>query len=151
MLSGVVEMNVKHFPFLQTLLAKGEVTSPNYPDNYPNNLEKTDTIQVEKGLIISLQFIAFDIEAAYDYDYEEYEYDYESIIGCYDHLTITDGDGTTLMEKSCGNSLPADIRSRSNVVKLVFSTSPYDPYDPYDGWSVRWSAVTPGECQQCIW
>ena len=132
MLSRVVERNVKHFPFLQTLLATGNVTSPNYPNNYPNGLEKTDTIQVEEGLILSLQFTAFDIE---------------SDPTCrYDHLTITDGDGTTLMEKSCGNSLPAAIRSRSNVVNLVFST---DGGATYSGWSVSWSAVTPGECQQC--
>ena len=38
------------------------VTSPNYPGNYPNNLEKkTEIIQVELGLVISLQFTAFDI------------------------------------------------------------------------------------------
>ena len=144
MLSRVVERNVQHFPFLQTLLATGVVTSPNYPDNYPKNLEKTDTIQVEQGLIISLQFIAFDIEA--QYDYEEYESDYESFTCPYDHLTITDGDGTTLMEKSCGNSLPAAIRSTSNIVNLVFITS---RSGTSSGWSVNWSAVTPGECQKC--
>ena len=133
MLSRVVEMNVKHFPFLQTLLATGVVTSPNYPDNYPNSLEKTDTIQVEQGLILSLQFTAFDIHTWY--------------YTCgYDHLTITDGDGTTLMEKSCGNSLPAAIRSTSNIVNLVFITS---RAGTSSGWSVNWSAVTPGECQQC--
>ena len=43
MLSRVVEMNVQHFPFLQTLLATGVVKSPNYPGNYPNDLEKTET------------------------------------------------------------------------------------------------------------
>ena len=101
---------------------------------------------MEQGLILSLQFTAFDIEAEYDYDYEEGEYDYESIIGCIVHLTITDGDGTTLMEKSCGNSLPAAIRSTSNVVNLVFSTN---GDDTDSGWTVSWSAVTPGECQQC--
>ena len=111
----------------------GVVTSPNNPGNYPNNLDKTETIQVEEGLIISLQFTAFDID--------------DSSSTCRnDHLTITDGDGTTLMEKSCGNSLPAAIRSRSNVVNLVFST---DGGVTYSGWSVSWSAVTPGECQQC--
>ena len=125
---------MKHFPFLQTLLATGNVTSPNYPGNYPNNLEKTDTIQVKKGLIISLQFTAFDIES------------YSTGV-CFDHLTITDGDGTTLMEKSCGTTLPADITSTSNIVKLVFSTDGYDAGS--SGWSVSWSAVTPGECQQC--
>ena len=64
MLSGVVERNVKHFPFLQILLATGVVTSPNYPGNYPNSLEKAETIKVEEGLIISLQFTAFDIAYA---------------------------------------------------------------------------------------
>ena len=155
-------MNVKHFPFLQTLLATGVVTSPNYPGEYPNNLEKTDTIQVERGLVISLHFTYFDIEVQYNFDYEENEYDYEYIIGCSDHLTITDGDGTTLMEKSCGStyegnvnvggqslgsSLPAAIRSTSNIVNLLFSTDNYDGGN--SGWSVNWSAVTPGECQQC--
>ena len=110
----------------------GEVTSPNYPGNYTNNLEKTETLQVEEGLILSLQFTAFDIES-------------HSTCG-YDHLTITDGDGTTLMEKSCGSSLPADIISTSNIVKLVFSTN---FVNTRPGWSVSWSAVTPGECQQC--
>ena len=134
MLSGVVQRNVKHFPFLQIHFATGVVTSPNYPGNYPNNLEKTETIQVEEGLIISLQFTAFDIEP-------------DSTCH-FDHLTITDGDGTTLMEKSCGNPIPAAIRSTSNIVKLVFIT---DVWGTMTGWSVRWSAVTPGECQQHVW
>ena len=109
------------------LLTEGVVTSPNYPDNYPNNLERTYTIQVGEGLIISLQFSAFDIE---------------SHSTCrYDHLTITDGDGTTLMEKSCGSSLPATITSMSNTVKLVFRS---DSSETETGWSVEWAAVTPG-------
>ena len=108
----------------------------------------TETIKVKQGLILSLQFTAFDIEPAFQSP-------------CNDHLTITDGDGTTLMEKSCGStsegnvnvggqslgsSLPAAIRSTSNVVNLVFSTN---GSGTYTGWSVSWSAVTPGECQQC--
>ena len=115
------------------LFTTGEVTSPNYPNNYPNWLWETETIEVEEGLILSLQFTAFDIE-----------YDIYGNCGD-DHLTITDGDGTTLMEKSCGSTLPADIISTSNIVKLVFMT---DDYDTRPGWSVSWSAVTPGECQQ---
>ena len=122
--------------FLQTLLAKGVVTSPNYPDNYPNRLEKTETIQVEQGLIISLQFTAFDI------------YTWGSTCANDDHLTITDGDGTTVMEKSCGTTVSADTRSTSNIVKLVFIT---DSGLSRSGWSVNWSAVTPGECQQHLW
>ena len=97
---------------------------------------------MEQGLILSLQFTAFDIEEP------DYEYDYDSLTCPYDHLTITDGDGTTLMEKSCGNSLPAAIRSTSNIVNLLFSTN---GVNSYSGWSVSWSAVTPGECQQHLW
>ena len=128
------------------------VTSPNYPSNYPHNLEKTETIQVEQGLIIYIQFTAFDIE-------------YGDITCDYDHLTITDGDGTPLMEKSCGvsssdyadydynyyydydvviggescgSSLPPAIKSRSNTINLVFTT---DSSGTRTGWSVSWKAV----------
>ena len=130
------------------LLTAGVVTSPNYPDNYPNNLERTYTIQVGEGLIISLQFTAFQIEAQYDYDYETYEYDYESVNFCYDHLTIMDGDGTTLMEKSCGSSLPAAITSISNMIRIYFST---DGSGTSTGWNVSWTAVTAGECKHNVW
>ena len=76
---------------------------------------------------MSLQFTAFDIES--------------HSTCAYDHLTITDGDGTTLMEKSCGSSLPAAITTRTNIVKLVFST---DYSGARTGWSLNWTAVTPG-------
>ena len=122
------------------LLSKGVVTSRYYPGNYDDNLEQTQAIQVEQGQILSLEFTSFDIE-------------YDS--NCtYDHLTIMDGDGTTLMEKSCGGflviggqnqpglTLPAKIMSRSNRVNFVFVT---DESVTRSGWSVKWSVVTPGE------
>ena len=93
-------------------------------------MNRTDVIQVEEGLVLSLQFTAFDIEA--------------HSTCFFDHLTITDGDGTTLMEKNCGNTLPPAITSTSNIVKLVFIT---DNLVTRPGWSLSWSAVTPGECQ----
>ena len=90
---------------------------------------------------MSLEFTSFDLE-------------YYS--NCtYDRLTIMDGDGTTLMEKSCGGSLviggqnqpdltlPPKIRSRSNRVNLVFVT---DESVTRAGWSVKWSKVISGEC-----
>ena len=100
-------------------------------------------------MVILLKFTAFDIEhRSYCQDTR---YDH------YDYLKIMDGDGTTLMGGSCGStvagnvlvggqslgsSLPADITSRSNVVKLVFNTS---KYNSRSGWSVSWRAVEPGE------
>ena len=86
-------------------------------------------------LIISLQFNAFDV-------------DISSSGRCWDHLTIVDGNGTTLMEKSCGSFLPAGITSTTSTVDLIFITSGVNS-DP--GWNVSWSAVTPGECLDNVW
>ena len=105
---------------------------------------------MEEGLTLLLQFTAFNLEP-------------HSYCG-FDHLTITDGDGTILMEKSCGSSddgtavigghggqlslgssLPANVRSLSNSVNLIFKT---DFTGAMAGWSVSWSAVTPGECKE---
>ena len=136
--------------YLGKLFATGVITSPNYPDHYPHNLVRTETIQVSEDQILSLEFTAFDIQW--------------HPICIADHLTITDGDGTTLMGKSCGSSkdgniltvgsgdqlgstLPANITSRTNTVNLVFSTSA--AYSN-SGWSVMWSARAPGECHQHV-
>ena len=68
-----------------------------------------------------------------------------------DHVKITDGDGTTLMDKSCGISstdpsdqsyfMPPILTSRSNRVDIFFHT---DDTLVSTGWSVSWAAVTPG-------
>ena len=113
----------------------GVVTSPNYPDEYPNDLQNTTTIKVEKGMIIALKFTAFDVEQG------EYAFSPGSASPClFDHLTIKDGDESTLMEKTCGNALPKDLVSKSNVVKLHFKT---DEIVTKSGWSVTWSAEKP--------
>ena len=83
-------MIIIHYRFLINCLTLGVVTSPNHPDNYPNNLRRTNAIEVEEGLIVVMQFTAFDVE---------------SHSTCYDYVTIKNGDGTTLMEKPCGFSL----------------------------------------------
>ena len=103
-------------------------------------LEKTEMIQVEPGSIISLEFTAFDI-------------DFDAVLcdlncNC-DHVTITDGDGTILMEETCGGSsygniivggqivdsvLPGIVTSRSNVINLIFTSS--DDYTR-TGWSIK--------------
>ena len=121
-----------NFVFYQWFVT-GVVNSPNYPSFYPSNLEKTDTIHVKLGQILLLRFTAFDIEAHFDND---------NNLFCFHYLTIMDGDGTTLMEENCGHSMPADITSRSNIVKLHFSSS--SSFYTKPGWSVTWTAVTPG-------
>ena len=103
------------------------VTSPNHPDNYPNNLQRTNTIEVEEGLVVAIEFTAFEVE-------------FKSSCSD-DHVTIKNGDGTTLMEKTCGSSLPAAVTSTSNRVEIYFHT---DFFGSRIGWRLTWRAVTPG-------
>ena len=76
---------------------------------------------------LMLQFTAFNIK---------------STSNCaFDYLTITDWDGMILMEKTCGSALPNNITSTSNAVNLFFKTN---ADGTANGWSVSWSALTPG-------
>ena len=100
----------------------GVVTSPNYPCNYPNNLNVTETITVKEGMVVVLEFTAFNTEADRD------------------KLTIRDGDGTILMEERSGECLPGKIWSRSNVMHLQFDT---DSLYTRTGWNATWAASTP--------
>ena len=123
------------------------VTSPNYPNNYPDRLEKTELVQVEQGMILSIEFVAFDI------DFDPVLCDLNC--NC-DHLTITDGDGTILMGKSCGSSsngsaifegrligssLPPTIVTRTNRISITFKTG---SLGSRSGWSITWNAAAPG-------
>ena len=112
---------------------------------YPHNLEKMHKIQVKQGLVLVMEFTLFDI--AFNTICQR------SNCTC-DHLTIIDGDGTTLMGRSCGyygniniegerisSSMPPTIISKSNVVNFFFRAN-YQT--TRSGWSVSWSAMTPG-------
>ena len=112
-----------HFSLTLKPLVKGVVTSPNHPGNYPSLLEQKEKIQVEEGLVIILQFTAFNTANSHD------------------HLRITDGDGTILVGKAYGSAMPTNITSTSNIIEMLFKT---DASTSREGWSVSWSAVTPG-------
>ena len=122
--------------------ATGVVTSPNHPADYPNNLDKTEAIEVESGKILRLEFTHFAV----------YVCDELTTCSSCDFVKITDGDGTTLMDNSCGYSdrdpsdslyfLPPNITTRSNRVEIFFHT---DDSSTQTGWSLSWSAVTPGD------
>ena len=123
--------------------ATGVVTSPNHPGNYPSNVEKKQIITVESGKILRLEFTHFEVE-------------FDSWCGD-DYVKITDGNGTTLMDRSCGYSsydpshsyyfLPPSITTRSNRVEIMFFT---DGQETSTGWSLSWSAVTPGRCKLAV-
>ena len=109
----------------------GVVTSPNYPNSYPSNLNHTNIIKVDEGLLVTLQFEDFTL-GHYNDDF--------TCNG--DHLTITDGDGTIMMDAICGFETPPNmITSRSNTVEIQFVT---DSNVNWRGWRLGWRAMTPG-------
>ena len=93
-------------------------------------MEKTQTIEVKIGKILLLEFTHFDV------------LDCGNITTCpCDFVKIRDGDGITLMDRSCGYLPPPMIRTRSNRVEIFFGT---DDDQTTTGWSLSWRAVTPG-------
>ena len=130
--------------------ATGVLSSPNFPENYPNDVAQTHIIQVQEGSSLTLEFTAFDVEL--------------DGTSCIDSVTIIDGSGTTLMAETCGGStygnlvvggqsegvqLPDSVNSTSNLVNLIFATS---ESSTMTGWNLTWSAVSStsisiGECR----
>ena len=104
------------------VLSTGVVTSPNYPCNYSNYVNTTETIRVKEGMVVVLEFTAFNTE------------------GNVDKLTIRDSDGTTLMEERSGECIPGKIWSKTNVVHLHFDTN---GWGTRTGWNATWAASTP--------
>ena len=128
--AGASELDIKlvkeMYGCQATVGGEAVVTSPNYPGNYDNNLRTTETITAAEGLVLRLEFTAFNVE------------NHGSC--AYDHLKIVDGDGTVLMDKTCGDALPPVFMSNTNHVDLIFET---DHSVTKSGWAVKWSAVSP--------
>ena len=100
----------------------------------------TETIKVEQGKMILLQFTYFAILVCGGTE----------ACSC-DHISVTDGHMTPLLDKACGFSTrapsahnffqPTRIKSTSHIVNIFFST---DGSYSHAGWSLSWSVVTPG-------
>merc|ERR1711874_100956 len=126
---------------------RGSLESRNFPSNYPNNLDTEEDISVAAGERIKLQFIDFKIE------------DHSSC--AYDYLMVEDADGTVLLDKTCGTTLPKDVTSRTNTVIVIFHS---DGSVSDSGWRIDWQKLTNsdsctpepdswngGDCSQHVW
>jgi hypothetical protein len=59
--------------------------------------------------------------------------------GCiYDYVVAKDGNGSRLMDKSCGSKKPKTFRSHTNIVKIGFTT---DHNVTDKGFKLSWKAV----------
>ena len=122
----------------------GVLSSPNYPDMFPSNFDRTEAIEVGEGQVVGIQFKELNL------------CDGESF------LTIRDGDGTTLLDVNrYQKSLPENISSISSRVLVSFKTRDVslgyrlakyscawemeNRLHAYNvGWSLSWRAMTPG-------
>ena len=136
----VKDINVLFVEFnLKDCNTTGVLVSPNHPKSYPHNLERRDTIQVESGKMLRLEFTRFQV------------YRCSGATCSCDYVKIVDGDGTTLLDRGCGYSnhplssswyfLPPIFTTKTNAVDIFFHT---DSSGSTAGWSLKWTAVTPG-------
>ncbi|HTE55290.1 MAG TPA: M4 family metallopeptidase [Kofleriaceae bacterium] len=94
--------------------ASGTVTSPNFPNNYPNNFSRTYCIQPAGGASTTLTFSAFNTEANFDF------------------VTIKNAAGTQLSRTS-GTTLPP--AATSTLIAITFTS---DQSVVRSGWSASW-------------
>merc|ERR1712142_259599 len=114
---------------------KGSIISENYPDNYPDNVyEKRTTIRASNpDDILQINFIDFKLERVYGYR-------------CYDWLKIQDGDGTVLLDKTCGDNKPRPVTSNTDTVVIIFNS---DSYDTEKGFKINWESKPKGGSDEC--
>ncbi|XP_076146859.1 cubilin [Alosa pseudoharengus] len=104
----------------------GEIHSPSYPNNYPNNVDCSWVITVDEGHRVLFNFSDLDIE---------------NQSNCtWDYVAIHDGPSAEfpLLAVVCGSVLPAAIRSTGRVIHVRFRS---DNSRTHRGFSAQFSEV----------
>ncbi|NXP01382.1 CDCP2 protein, partial [Certhia brachydactyla] len=111
---------------------KGNFSSPQYPNFYPNNLKCQWSIQLPPGYRVKVFFLDMELEGR------------SSLTGgCdYDHLSAFDGgtENGSLLGRWCGRESLAPITSRSSRLLLVLHT---DRNTAKRGFSISYVGVVP--------
>ncbi|XP_006037096.1 complement C1s subcomponent [Alligator sinensis] len=114
----------------------GEITSPNYPNLYPENSRCQYRVALEPGYRVVLNFRNgdFDVEPA------------DSEGNCHDSLKFIAG--KQHYGPYCGNRFPgpSEIKTRSNILDIIFRT---DRTGQSKGWKIRYYA-DPIPCVQSV-
>ncbi|KAI5100082.1 bone morphogenetic protein 1 isoform X1 [Silurus meridionalis] len=87
---------------------RGEIASPNYPDDYHPSKVCVWKVTVTEGFQVALSFRTFKLEI-----HDRCAYDY---------VEVRDGssENDPLLGRFCGNQIPQDIKSRSNQLWMKF-------------------------------
>ena len=101
----------------------GLLTSPNYPDVYPNDVDCIYIVSTTNGTRINIRVVDLDIEyESYNYDYYDDYHQFGGVTCMYDYLEIRDGtsEQSPLIDGFCGDStvvsLPIQMQSTGNHV-----------------------------------
>ena len=84
------------------------ISSPNYPDNYPDYAHLYYLMTAQPGQTIEITFTDFEIESINNSTCPN------------DWVVIVDGDGTELLPKSCRSQIPEIIETRTKLAILIF-------------------------------
>ncbi|KAK3791975.1 hypothetical protein RRG08_035466 [Elysia crispata] len=106
----------------------GTFQSPNYPNNYPNNVYCEWTIRTDVGTKVQLTFSAFELHNSY--------YCSSSI----DSVTIRDGSNSTagLIGRLCGSGYSDSIVTSGNSLYILFTSDNSFSLSGFQGqWSIN--------------
>ncbi|CAL4075662.1 unnamed protein product, partial [Meganyctiphanes norvegica] len=110
----------------------GVITSPNYPDNYPNNVLKYWPIRAQCGMQIVLTFEHFELEERIT-DFDICRYDFLEIWeGEVDNLN----EGEHRIDERCGNENTI-LETHTNTITLKFKS---DTSLTKTGFKIHWEA-----------
>ncbi|NWI12429.1 C1S protein, partial [Crypturellus soui] len=114
----------------------GEITSPNYPNQYPENSQCEYQVVLRPGY-----FVVFTIHSG-DFDVEPAD----SKGRCHDSLTLVSGEQR--FGPYCGSKFPGppEIKTRNNILKIIFQT---DHRVQHKGWKIRYHG-DPITCLQSV-
>ncbi|BHF63126.1 Bone morphoproteintic protein 1 [Sparganum proliferum] len=113
---------------------KGNISSPDYPNNYPPNSNCIWRIEVPVGFSVLLTFESFDLEEETD---------------CrFDYLEIFDGSSecSPKLRRLCGSRIPTAVSSSKNTMTVKFTS---DSQVHQKGFKAKFKKVTYSEISQC--
>ncbi|NXD14826.1 C1S protein, partial [Nothocercus nigrocapillus] len=114
----------------------GEITSPNYPNQYPENSQCEYRVVLRPGYFVALTIHSgdFDVEPA------------DSKGHCHDSLTLVSGEQR--FGPFCGSKFPGppEIKTRNNILNIIFQT---DHRVQHKGWKIRYRG-DPVTCPQSV-
>ncbi|XP_037772624.1 protein SpAN-like [Penaeus monodon] len=105
--------------------SSGVVVSPGYPNYYPNDRHCALNITVPEGLVVALEYLAFDLEPHKDCKWD--------LLRVHDASAIPD-----LQPAYCGSTIPAFNLSSTNAVRMEFKT---DSTVIFTGFAICFRAV----------